>query len=270
MLVNGLPSDSVSTLDRGLNYGDGVFRTLLLKRGRVRCWARHYLKLNQDCAALRLTCPSSATLLGDIALLNSNSLDGVVKIVITRGVGQRGYAAQDGNVATRIVSITSLPFFQEQYFTAGIRLHRCFLKLGHQPRLAGIKHLNRLENVLAATECLEEGAAEGLLEDATGFVISGTRSNLFFIRNGTLYTPDLSRCGVAGVQRERVMDWANEQGIEFKVAQIRFEELLQADEIFMVNSVFGLWPVAEVDGYKCSEHPISWKIQEWLNNENDY
>ncbi|TNC97592.1 MAG: 4-amino-4-deoxychorismate lyase [Gallionellaceae bacterium] len=269
MLVNGLPSDSVSTLDRGLNYGDGVFRTLLIKQGRVHCWARHYLKLQQDCAALRLDCPSEETLISDIVSLTSSTPNAVAKIVITRGVGQRGYAIQEGFAATRIVSITAPPPFQAQNFTSGIRLHRCFLKLGHQPRLAGIKHLNRLENVLAATECLEEGAPEGLLEDEDGLVISGTRSNLFVIRGGTLYTPDLSQCGVAGIQRERVMDWSKEQGGVCKITPMRFEELLQADEIFMVNSVFGLWPVAEVDGYKRSEHPISWKIQEWLNDEND-
>jgi 4-amino-4-deoxychorismate lyase len=269
MLVNGLPSDSVSTLDRGLNYGDGVFRTLLIRQGRVQSWERHYLKLQQDCDVLRLDCPASETLQSDIASLTSSSLNGVVKIVITRGSGQRGYAMQHGNAVTRIVCFNPLPPLQEHHCTTGIRLHRCLLKLGHQPRLAGIKHLNRLENVLAATECLEEGAPEGLLEDTDGYVISGTRSNLFVIRNGTLYTPDLSRCGVAGVQRERVMDWAKEQGVECKVTPLRFKELLQADEIFVVNSVIGLWPVAEVDGYKCSEHPISWKIQEWLNNENN-
>ncbi len=269
MLVNGLPSDSVSTLDRGLNYGDGVFRTLLIRQGRVHCWGRHYLKLQQDCAALYLACPTSETLLSDISTLTATSPNGVGKIIITRGNGQRGYAIQWAQNSTRIVSISPTPSFEEFHYTTGIRLHRCVLKLGHQPRLAGIKHLNRLENVLAATECLEEGAPEGLLEDTDGFVISGTRSNLFVIRGGTLYTPDLTRCGVSGVQRERVMDWAKEQGIACKVTQIRFEELLQADEIFMVNSVFGLWPVAEVDGYKRNEHPISWKIQKWLNDENN-
>jgi len=269
MLVNGLPSNSVSTLDRGLNYGDGVFRTLLIQQGRLHCWVRHYLKLQQDCTALRLDCPAAETLLNDIASLSASSPNGVVKIIVTRGIGQRGYAIQAENAATRMLSISKLPSLQENHSTSGIRLHRCLLKLGHQPRLAGIKHLNRLENVIAATECMEEGTPEGLLEDTDGFVISGTRSNLFLIRGGTLYTPDLSRCGVAGVQRERVMDWAKQQGVEYKVTQIHFEELLLADEIFMVNSVFGLWPVAELAGYKRSQHPISCRIQEWLNNENN-
>jgi 4-amino-4-deoxychorismate lyase len=269
MLVNGLPSASISPQDRGFNYGDGVFRTLLVRQGRPHSWNRHYLKLQQDCAALRLDCPSSETLLSDISTLSATAPNGVVKIVVTRGDGQRGYAISGSPAPVRVVTLNPIPVFEDHHYTSGIRLHRCRLKLGHQTRLAGIKHLNRLENVLAATECTELGLPEGLLEDADGYLVSGTRSNLFFIRGRTLYTPDLSRCGVAGVQRERVMDWAKENGVECKVAQMHFEEMLRAEEIFMVNSVFGLWPVGQVASYKRSEHPTSWKIQEWLNDENN-
>lgn len=171
--------------------------------------------------------------------------------------------------ASTVVSISPIPVFEEYHYTSGIQLYRCRLKLGHQAKLAGIKHLNRLENVLAATECMEAGFSEGVLEDEEGYLISGTRSNLFMIRGRTLYTPDLSQCGVAGVQRERVMGWAKAHRVECKVAPMHFEEMLCADEIFMVNSVFGLWPVAQVGSYTRNEHPTAWKIQEWLNNEQN-
>lgn len=269
MLVNGLPGASISPLDRGLNYGDGVFRTLLLRQGRPHAWSRHYLKLSQDCAALHLECPLSDTLLGDIATLSETSPDGVLKIVITRGDGQRGYAIPAKQNTVRVLSISPMPVYEHHHYASGIKLHRCRLKLGNQPRLAGIKHLNRLENVIAASECSEAGLPEGLLEDENGLLVSGTRSNLFLFKDQTLYTPDLSRCGVAGVQRARVMDWARACGVECKIVQMNFEEMLRADEIFMVNSVFGLWPVGEVASYKRHEHPNSWKIQEWLNDENN-
>jgi 4-amino-4-deoxychorismate lyase len=141
------------------------------------------------------------------------------------------------------------------------------VRLGHQLLLAGIKHLNRLENVLAASEWQDREVPEGLLSDLSGFVVSGTRSNLFMLRGNILYTPNLSRCGVSGVQRDRVMDWARQHGITCNVVEIRMEELLGADEIFLVNSVFGLWPVREVAGYRRTTHPLSWKIQEWLSDE---
>jgi len=268
MLVNGLPSDSISSQDRGFNYGDGVFRTLLVRQGRPHSWDRHYLKLQQDCFALRLECPTSDTLLNDLSVLSANSSDGVAKIVVTRGCGHRGYAIPETTTPLRVVTLNPIPVYEDHHYTVGIKLHRCRLKLGHQSKLAGIKHLNRLENVLAATECAEAGLPEGLLEDEDGYLVSGTRSNLFFMRGRTLYTPDLSRCGVAGVQRTRVMEWAKLHGIECKVVQVHFEEILRADEVFLVNSVFGLWPVSQVASYQRDKHPISWKLQEWLNDES--
>ncbi len=268
MLVNGLPSGSVNAEDRGLSYGDGVFRTLQIRRGAPASWLRHYFKLKRDCDALKIICPPIDLLFAELQSLCASQQDCVAKIIITRGVGQRGYAPTACEDATRIISISATPRYDPNYFSAGIALHVCQLKLGHQPLLAGIKHLNRLENVLAARECQEANFPEGLLEDECGLVISGTRSNLFVLHGGTLYTPDLSQCGVAGVQRERVIAWADKHGLPCIIKQINMDELLNADEIFMVNSVFGLWPVREFASYQRASHPVAWKIQEWLNDEN--
>jgi 4-amino-4-deoxychorismate lyase len=267
MLVNGLPGEAISAEDRGLSYGDGVFRTLRVQQGYPVSWLLQYAKLSRDCGALKIFCPAAELLLGEIQSLCFQQQDCIAKIIITRGVGRRGYAPTIGENSTRIISISATPQYDTNFFSSGIALHVCQLRLGNQPVLAGIKHLNRLENVLAAGECQEVGLPEGLLQDERGFVISGTRSNLFSLRNGTLYTPDLSQCGVAGVQRERVMAWAAAQGLPCKIKQIRMEELLGADEIFLVNSVFGLWPVREISSYHRTTHPVAWKIQAWLNDE---
>ncbi len=269
MLVNGLPGDSINAEDRGLSYGDGVFRTLRVVQGAPVSWLHHYRKLRYDCDALKIPCPVADLLFGEIKSLCTPLQDLVAKIIITRGAGQRGYAPIACESSTRIISISANPRFETSNYSTGVALHLCQLKLGHQPLLAGIKHLNRLENVLAANECQEVGVPEGILEDESGFVISGTRSNVFFKSGRALFTPDLNQCGVAGVQRERVMAWADQHGIPCLIKQIRMEELLQADEIFLVNSVFGLWPVREISGYHRTVHPVSWEIQEWLNDENN-
>lgn len=268
MLVNGLPSDSISAEDRGLAYGDGVFRTLRVHRGAPLCWQQHYSKLQHDCDSIKISCPPSATLLEELQTLSAVHTECVAKIIVTRGTGARGYAVPATGSVTRIVSTSSLPNYAPEFFSTGVPLHVCRIKLGHQPSLAGIKHLNRLENVIAATECSEAGTPEGLLEDEDGFVISGTRSNLFVWREGVLRTPDLSLCGVAGMQRDRVIEWAGRHGVPCKIEPIRTDELLAADELFMVNSVFGLWPVRELLSYHRAQHPVAWKIQQWLNDEN--
>jgi len=268
MLVNGKPADTVSVTDRGLSYGDGVFRTLRVQQGSPFCWGLHYEKLRHDCAALGISCPDMGRLLQEIELVSSAE-SGVVKIIVTRGAGARGYAPSVDPEPTRIVSFHAAPVYDASFYSDGIALHLCELKLSRQPRLAGIKHLNRLENVLAAAECQAAGAAEGLLEDEAGFVISGTRSNLFAMIDGRLLTPDLSASGVAGVQRERVFLWAEQHGVQCTVARLKIADLLEADEIFLVNSVFGLWPVARLQNKDYSQRQMSRAIQSWLNDAHN-
>jgi 4-amino-4-deoxychorismate lyase len=267
MLVNGAPGNTINAEDRGLAYGDGVFRTLRMQAGRPVAWERQYAKLQHDCGALKLACPSALVLSSELQQLGKTQAEGVAKIIITRGVSTRGYAPSAQTESTRIVSITPATIYPADFAKQGIRMHVCKVRLGHQLLLAGIKHLNRLENVLAASEWQGQDVPEGLMCDIAGFVISGTRSNLFMLRGNILYTPNLLRCGVAGVQRDRVLDWAKQHGVTCKVADFHMEELVLADEIFLVNSVFGLWPVRELGEYRKTQHPMAWKIQEWLNDE---
>mgnify|MGYP005818728441 CR=1 FL=1 len=269
MLVNGVLSDSISAVDRGLLYGDGVFRTLRLTGGRLQHWPRHYRKLQEDCAALLLPCPDGRSLLAELEQLVSGQDDAVVKIVVTRGQGARGYAPPANATPTRILSLSPLPAYPQHFRSEGVRLHLCALRLSHQPRLAGVKHLNRLENVLAAAEWSDADIAEGLLLDIEGNVVEGTRSNLFMVRNGELLTPDLSRCGVAGMQRERVMEWAAAQGMPCRVERFGLPDVRAAEEVFLVNSIIGLWPVRELDGVVWERHPVSTRIQEWLEHATD-
>ncbi len=268
MLINGTPGNTISAEDRGLAYGDGVFRTLRMKSGRPVCWERQYAKLHQDCTALRIACPSALLLSSELQQLGKTQPEGVAKIIITRGASIRGYAPSPQSEATRILSLAPDTTYPVEYAKQGVRVHVCKVRLGHQALLAGIKHLNRLENVLAASEWQAQDMLEGVMSDISGYIISGTRSNIFMLRGNVLYTPNLMRCGVSGVQRDRVIDWAKQHGVSCKVADFRMEEMLLADEIFLTNSVFGLWPVRELGEYRRIQHPTAWKIQEWLSDEH--
>lgn len=268
MLINGVPGNSLSINDRGLLYGDGVFRTMRLKNGQLQHWPRHYDKLLHDCLALNLQCPAEAILANELEQIMAGQSDGVAKIIITRGISTRGYAPPQPSHATRIVNMAPPPDYSETLSSQGVRLHLCRLQLAHQPRLAGIKHLNRLENVLAAAELTDSDCHEGILLDGDGHVIEATRSNLFMVRNGILFTPDLTNCGVAGMQRDRVIAWAKQNGVQCNICAIPWAELLKADEIFLVNSIIGLWPVREMPGYQRENHPFSRRIQLSLNHEN--
>ena len=246
MLVNGVLSDTISASDRGLLYGDGVFRTMLATNGVIRHWSLHFLKLQRDCAALQLSCPSADTLQVEIEQALGTLREAVVRVTITRGSGARGYAMPAAIPPSRIVSVSQLPEYPSIHLESGGRLHLCRLRLSSQPRLAGIKHLNRLENVLAASEWDDRTIAEGVLLDQNGNVVCGTRSNLFMRRGDVLATPDLSHCGVSGVMREWVLSRVADLGLRAEVRDIRLDELAQADEVFLTNSVLGVWSVREL------------------------
>ncbi len=264
MLVNGAPGELISIRDRGLLYGDGVFRTLRASNGEALHWPQHYQKLQHDCSALGIVCPDNALLSAELSGILKQHPDGVVKLIITRGPGVRGYAPSGEAVPTRIWDVAPRPAYPVEWGTRGIRARICKLRLSHQPRLAGVKHLNRLENVLAAAEWNDADIAEGLLLDEAGNVIEGTRSNLFLVTQGHLVTPDLTQCGVAGVQRERVIAWAEQHGVPLQVRAVSLDDVMHADELFLVNSVIGLWPIRELEHRCWNDFPVTAQIHQSL------
>lgn len=268
-LVNGLESDAISVRDRGLMYGDGVFRTFLLRGGKPLQWPRQYAKLAADCGALRIACPAADVLERDLAAVAMHIPDGVVRITITRGSGERGYAIPAAASPARVVSVSPLPDYPQHHYERGVRVHLCRLRLAAQPALAGIKHLNRIENVLARAEWSDPDIAEGLLCDADDNVIGGTMSNVFLVSDGELVTPDLARCGVAGVQRERVIELARINNVPVRVTNVGIDELLAADELFLVNSVIGVWQIAACGRRSWSPGTMTAQIRRWIEQAQD-
>lgn len=269
VLINGLQDAAISAFDRGLAYGDGVFRTLAVRGGAPSHWRRHYAKLASDCATLSLNCPSAELLTSELREICRIEPDCVVKIMITRGVGQRGYRCDPSIAPTRILLSTPSPDYPQSYATTGVRVRRCYMRLAAQSTLAGVKHLNRLENVLARAEWNDPAIAEGLLSDTHGNVISGTMTNLFIAQAGTLRTPRLNTCGVAGVTRERIIESARAHGVQCEAMFIQWSDVLRADEVVLVNSIAGAWPVCELEGQTRQVGPLARKIQDWLKAGDD-
>ncbi|MDX1252979.1 MAG: aminodeoxychorismate lyase [Gammaproteobacteria bacterium] len=250
MLINGSATTMLDARDRGLHYGDGLFETIAVRDGAPALWDAHMRRLALGCQRLALP-PVDAPLLADEAMRLCGGVErGVLKIIITRGSGGRGYRAPAMNAMrpTRIVALHSWPDYPDIFWTEGVSVRICATRLGHNSLLAGIKHLNRLEQVLARSEWDDPGVAEGLMLDQNGNVIEGTMTNLFIVRDGRLRTPDVSRCGVAGVMRRRVLDAARESGVACEVGTVTPEDVKFAEEVFLCNSLIGVWPVREIEG----------------------
>ncbi|GGX78335.1 aminodeoxychorismate lyase [Vogesella alkaliphila] len=264
MLVNGAPGDSISASDRGLAYGDGIYRTLEARHGTPLLWHWQWQRLAADCAALRLPCPDEALLLREIASVAARLERAVVKIVLTRGSGQRGYAMPAACSPTRIVSASAWGGYPPERAQQGIVARWCDTRLAIQPWLAGIKHLNRLENVLARSEWTDPVIAEGLMLDMDGTVVEGTMSNLFIVRAGELITPLLDRCGVSGAMRACVIDTAANLGLHVREARLSPDEVMAADEAFVCNSLAGIWPLRQLAARQWPPGALTRRLQQLL------
>lgn len=247
-LINGSFDHAVSPFDRGFAYGDGIFRTLVMRDGMPENWPLHYQKLVADCGAIGIVCPSAELLMSDLQQLflpdglTENHL-GIAKIIITRGEGERGYAPPAVTMPLRVVIKTAMPQYPEENFVNGVNLYVCETRLAHQPRLAGIKHLNRLENVLARMEWNDPTIADGIMLDADNNVIECTSANIFARFGDVLLTPDLRQCGVAGVTRQRIMNITHSLSLKVAVETFNVEKLLSADEVMICNSLYGAWQI---------------------------
>ena len=252
-LINGDFNQAISPLDRGFAYGDGVFRTMVMRSGLPVNWPLHYQKLVADCAAIGIVCPSAELLMSDfLQLFSIEDIDSekqeVAKIMITRGEGERGYKPPAVTTPTRVIIRSAMPQYVKESYTGGVQLHVCNTRLSSQVKLAGVKHLNRLENILARMEWRDEGIFDGVLLDQQGNVIECTMSNIFARFDQVLVTPDLSECGVAGITRQRICDVSSALNLTAEVAPLSLSRMLQADELFICNSLYGAFQVSKIGG----------------------
>ncbi|HQU16317.1 MAG: aminodeoxychorismate lyase [Chromatiales bacterium 21-64-14] len=267
ILVNGRETDQLPVADRGLQYGDGLFETLMVRDARPLHWERHLARLTADCTRLAIPAPDPDRLRREAAQVCQDAAAGTLKILVTRGAGERGYRPPPpsaGVQATRILALYPAPAYPEAHRREGVVTRICATRLGINPALAGIKHLNRLEQVLARAEWDDPAIPEGLMLDLHGRVVEGTMSNLFLVRDGTLITPDLARCGVAGVVRAIILEQAAARGIPCQVRDVAAEELTGAEEIFLCNSLIGIWPVCRIDRHTYTSRSLTLRLAEWL------
>lgn len=269
------PQDAPGPDDRGFAYGDGLFETIAVRGGRPRLLERHLQRLRLGADRLSLRLPDRERLEAFVAgiLRGASADDGraVLKLVATRGDGERGYAYRRSD-ARVLAGLGPARTWPSGYREQGVAVRWCRTRLGRNPSLAGIKHLDRLEQVLARAEWgtqdsagqdsgeLADDVAEGLMLDTGGHVVCATMSNLFLVHGGRLVTPAITHAGVAGIMRGRVLELAHETGLEVTVREVAPAEIHGADELFLTNSQFVLWPVARLGTRAWGRGPVTAEI----------
>ncbi|MDX2417218.1 MAG: aminodeoxychorismate lyase [Xanthomonadales bacterium] len=260
-LLNGEISSLVETSNRGLNYGDGIFETLLVHAGRPRRWQGHMDRLGIGCERLGLPMPPQSILLREVQTVSAGLVDAVVKIVITRGGQARAYMPPEGENCVRIVSAHRFPEGIAELARKGVRARICDLRLAIQPALGGMKHLNRLEQVLASAELRESGVAEGILLDREEHVVCAVSANIFLVMEDRLLTPRLDLCGVRGVVRSHILAGF---GARCEQRRVTLDMLQEADEVFICNTVKGIVPVTAIDEQEFQIGLVTRELQTWL------
>ena len=257
--VDGQPATGVPLSDRGFQYGDGVFETIRVVNGEMPLGQWHWSRLVSSCRRLKLPL-DQGRVASQVQAFICERGSGTLKLTVTRGSGGRGYnpAGADGRVV--LGWFPEVPFPDERS-EHGVVVRLCDTRLGHSPVLAGLKHMNRLEQVLARGEWVGAEYGEGLVFDIANRLIEGTMSNVFLVESGAIFTPDLSLCGVDGVLRQWLLECCHAIA-PINVCDLNKERLLEADEVFLGNSVMGVVPVVRCDSTTWSPGLITRRIQQ--------
>lgn len=269
--VNGTETSALEIGDRGLSYGDGLFETMRVIRGKVPLLQYHVTRFVEGLERLnigsvrRLKKQFQDQVNAALPLLQGEA---ILKIIVTRGHGGRGYVPPGRPEPSLILQAYDYPDWPRSYFSKGIDVVRCSHRLSSQPALAGIKHLNRLDQVLASAELGR--ASEGLMCDQQGRYIEGTKSNLLVFMPGRVLTPAIVDCGVKGALRAFLLEHQEKLGLPIEESGIDEAILAEASGLAMFNGVFGVWPVKSLDGRIMALDPNVRRINAFLNQKLDY
>lgn len=244
LLHNGSPCTESAVSSRALQYGDGVFRTALYHQGELIDWSLHLQKLAEDCQALQITPPDDGALTAEAHEVAQGRGTATIKLIVARQYAGRGYRPS-GSQSERWVMALEASAADVPAYRRGIVTTLSPVTISEQPMLAGVKHLNRLDQVLASCDWPAD-VQEALMRDSAGRLICGTRSNLFVVRNGELLTPKLDRCGIAGIMRLKVLECSRRMNLKHHQIDLLPQDLAQAEEVFLTNSLIGIWPLRQL------------------------
>lgn len=264
--LNGVSQAHISSCDRGLSYGDGVFTTLAYAQGQLRWLDRHLQRLVHDSQRLGFPPLDQTQLQQQLRHFSQDLPDPcVVKVIITRGEGGRGYAPLAEPQLSYLIQAFPWPQWPAEFAETGVQAVWSPIALARSPHLAGLKHLNRLEQVLAQTALSTTQAQEAIMCDTEGYVVEGSKSNLFWVQAGQLFTPSLEHAGVAGIMRQQIIEHYQQQALPVHIGLFRPADLLAADEVFICNSLLGIWPVRELAAQQWPLGTLTKSLQKHFN-----
>ncbi|MDW8847520.1 aminodeoxychorismate lyase [Erwinia sp. MMLR14_017] len=254
--INGEPQERVEARDRAVQFGDGCFTTARILEGKVVSLKAHLSRLKAGCERLMIRNVDWDALAAEMQNAAATRSDGVLKAIVSRGAGGRGYSALGCEQPSRMIFLSDYPAHYQRLRQTGARLALSTVRLGKNPLLAGIKHLNRLEQVLIRTELDQTAADEALVLDSDGSLVECCAANLFWRKGDQIFTPDLSQCGVNGIQRQKVIQQLHRLGMPVQEVSLPVETLAEAEEVFITNALMPVLPVSQIDCWHYASRAI--------------
>ncbi len=256
-LKNAQQVSQIDVLDRGFHYGDGCFTTARIRHNRIELYDRHLTRLQNSNQSLSLNAnldliTESLQLLGE----SEGKLNGTLKIVLSRGVGQRGYSLPDHPADLWLFYYPQdIQDFKFEQIQSGVLQQAVGLTM---PSLVGLKTLNRLEQVLLKQEADQRGWPEAIVTDVQGGIVEGVSSNCFILIKNTWITPELRYNGVFGVMRAEILQRMQDQGIVYEQRYIGMDEISHIRSLFFCNALSPMKIVTQfeqraLDGNACIE-----------------
>ncbi|WP_086982964.1 aminodeoxychorismate lyase [Vibrio aphrogenes] len=269
--VNGHRQEHISLQDRSFHYGDGCFTTILVKEGEPLYLEAHQQRLTQTCQRLAISLPAwQPKIVNWIkqAIIESGFASAQfsgIKVHISRGSGGRGYSAKGATQTQVTIQAFRYPEHYAQWQSEGIKVGVSLIGLGVNPLLAGLKHNNRLEQVLIKQDIEQQMVDDCIVLDCHGHIVEMCAANIFWIRQQRIFTPELKQSGVAGIQRQRVLQYAQQHSYPVEVGQFVLNDILTADEIFITNALHGVVPIVRINKTTFNVGPMTRMIQENIN-----
>ncbi|MGZ9898493.1 aminodeoxychorismate lyase [Shewanella gaetbuli] len=268
--VNQQQAGTVNPFDRGLAYGDGMFATMRtcqasINESGIALFDVHLSRLQQGCLRLGIQWQPSKPLKQHLLQLASEYPNHCIKLLLSRGVGGRGYQAPTEATITEVTSVHDIPANYQQWQQQGINLTSSSVKLAKQPLLAGMKHLNRLEQVLIKSAPLPVGADDWLVLDSDNHIVESSMANIFFVKAGEVYTPALSCAGVSGVMRQAVINQMLALGCKINITPMSYDDLATMESALISNSLIGLVNINRIDDKAFVPWELTPQVVEHLN-----
>ncbi len=264
ILIDGKKQSKASIFNRNTQFGDGLFETCLVENKKLLFWSNHFERMKLGCDRLKISMIDETLWLSDIkkafSLMKIDNC--IVKLVLSRGESLRGYSYKDNIRPIRITIVSELKKNnQDKRFS----LEFCNSGYNSNPKLAGIKHCNRLEQVIARAGIKVD---DGIMLDENENVVSVTQGNIFCIQGNRLITPNLDKCGIEGTRRAVILKIAVDLGFDINIKNLSVAELLRSDEVFISNSIQGVGPVNQIEDFVYSKHKITEIISETLKEKS--